>query len=159
MTTSSPGHSGCESSSRLPTIANSTRNVAIGNALALPGGPTVTAGVVSALGRDVEQPGWSGQPAIVLYDMVQTDAAINPGNSGGPLVNLRGQVVGVNTLGSAEAQNINFAVSLNTTKSIVAQLRQSGRMTRGYLGGSLRAMSSLASVMPRCGPRWISSGR
>lgn len=116
--------------------------VAIGNALSLPGGPTVTAGVVSALGRDVEQPALPGTGnGISLYDLIQTDAAINPGNSGGPLVNLRGEVVGVNTLGSTQAQNINFAVSLSTTKLIIAQLRQSGHVTRGYLGANLRSVT------------------
>jgi S1-C subfamily serine protease len=125
--------------------------VAIGNALALPGGPTVTAGVVSAIGRELEQPatgGPAGQPAIALYDLIQTDAAINPGNSGGPLVNLKGEVVGVNTLGSTEAQNINFAVSIGTTKRIVEQLRRSGRVTRGYLGIGLRSVTpSVAAAL------------
>jgi S1-C subfamily serine protease len=128
--------------------------VAIGNALSLPGGPTVTAGVVSAIGRDVEQPaspgvaGQPAQPAISFYDMIQTDAAINPGNSGGPLVNLQGQVVGVNTLGSALAQNINFAVSVDTTRDIIGQLRQSGRVTRGYLGVDFRSVTpSLAAAL------------
>ena len=74
--------------------------VAIGNALALPGGPTVTAGVVSALGRTIQEPTdpATGAPGPFLYDLIQTDAAINPGNSGGPLVNLNGEVVGINTL-------------------------------------------------------------
>jgi len=79
--------------------------VAIGNALALPGGPTVTQGVVSALDRTVQEPGDpQGQGSTVgpfLFDVVQTDAPINPGNSGGPLVNLEGEVVGINTLVAA----------------------------------------------------------
>ena len=109
--------------------------VAIGNALALPGGPTVTAGVVSALGRDIQEPGQGGsRGGPTLFGLIQTDAAINPGNSGGPLVNLRGEVVGVNTLGAAQANTIGFAIAIDTAKPIVEQLRQGGRVVRGYLG-------------------------
>jgi S1-C subfamily serine protease len=110
--------------------------VAIGNALGLEGGPTVTAGVVSALGRSVEEPGGVGS----LDNAIQTDAAINPGNSGGPLVNLRGEVIGINTLvaGQAEpgvqAQGIGFAISINGAKSIINDLVQKGRVDRPYLG-------------------------
>ena len=77
--------------------------VAIGNALALPGGATVTQGVVSALGRAVQEPPdqTTGAAGPYLFDLVQTDAPINPGNSGGPLVTLDGQVIGINTLGGA----------------------------------------------------------
>jgi S1-C subfamily serine protease len=117
--------------------------VAIGNALALPGGPTVTAGVVSATGREEQEPG--EQPNTVgptLYDLIQTDAAINPGNSGGPLVNLRGEVVGINTLGSSEAQGINFAISSDGARPIIQQLRDTGRVTRGYLGVGLRSVTA-----------------
>ena len=128
---------------RLPTVplgkSESLKSgewvVAIGNALGLPGGPTVTAGVVSALGREVQEPGASENlPGPTLYSLIQTDAAINPGNSGGPLVNLRSEVVGVNTLGAAEANNIGFAISIDSAKPIIDQLRQNGRVARGYLG-------------------------
>ena len=116
--------------------------VAIGNALALPGGPTVTAGVVSALNRDAEEPGSTpGSRGPMLYDLVQTDAAINPGNSGGPLVNLKGEVVGVNTLGATDAQGIGFAISIDGAKTIVEQLRQNGRVARGYLGVTLQSVT------------------
>src|SRR5262249_697455 len=73
--------------------------VAIGNALALDGGPTLTVGVVSAVGRTVQEPGdqQTGAAGPFLFDLIQTDAAINPGNSGGPLLNLAGEVIGVNT--------------------------------------------------------------
>ena len=109
--------------------------VAIGNALALPGGPTVTQGVVSATGRDEQEPGsQQGTAGPTLYDLIQTDAAINPGNSGGPLVNLQGEVIGVNTLGSTQAQGINFAIAIDGARPIIQQLRQSGQVTRGYLG-------------------------
>jgi S1-C subfamily serine protease len=121
--------------------------VAVGNALALPGGPTVTAGVVSAIGRDAQEPGETpNEPGPVLYDLIQTDAAINPGNSGGPLVNMRGQVIGVNTLGSAEAQGINFAISIDTAKPLIQQIRDTGRVTRGFLGISSTSVTASSAA-------------
>jgi serine protease Do len=119
--------------------------VAIGNALALPGGPTVSQGVVSALGRTVQEPGGSGRrqseaAGPFLFDVIQTDAPINPGNSGGPLVNLGGQVVGINTLVAGQAepgvqvQGIGFAISIATAKPIADQLVTSGRVVHPYLG-------------------------
>jgi len=115
--------------------------VAIGNALALPGGPTVTAGVVSALGRTIQEPaGPTGGAGPFLFDVIQTDAPINPGNSGGPLVDLQGQVIGINTLvaGQAEpgvpAQGIGFAIAISTAKPIADQLVATGRAVHPYLG-------------------------
>ena len=100
--------------------------VAIGNALALPGGPTVTTGIVSALDRAIQV-----DPTQRLEHLIQTDAAINPGNSGGPLVNAAGEVVGVNTAvaGSgpgSSAQNIGFAIASDTVRPIVEDLRAEG---------------------------------
>ena len=114
--------------------------VAIGNALGLPGGPTVTAGVISALGRTVQEPGENGGPGPYLFDMIQTDAPINPGNSGGPLINLQGDVIGINTMVAAQAapgvpaQGIGFAISINTAKAIADQLVESRRASHAYLG-------------------------
>jgi S1-C subfamily serine protease len=114
--------------------------VAIGNALALDGGPTVTAGVVSALGRTVQEPSDTSAQGPYLYDVIQTSAPINPGNSGGPLVNLAGQVIGINTLvaGQAEpgvpAQGIGFAISLAAAKPIADQLVATGKVIYPYLG-------------------------
>ena len=104
--------------------------VAIGNALGLEGAPTVTLGVVSALGRTLEA------QAVTLYDLIQTDAAINRGNSGGPLINLQGEVVGINTaiLRGEDAQGIGFAVSTETAIPVADQLVQLGRVPRPYLG-------------------------
>ncbi len=124
--------------------------VAIGNALALPGGPTVTTGVVSALGRSAEEPpvtnpntGDTG-PGAFLFDLVQTDAAINPGNSGGPLLDLQGRVIGINTLGRVfaeqtpqgpiPAQGINFAIAINTAKPIADELIKNGKVVYGFMG-------------------------
>jgi S1-C subfamily serine protease len=109
--------------------------VAIGNALGLEGGPTVTAGVVSALGRDVPEPN-----GAVLENVVQTDAAINPGNSGGPLLNMGAEIIGINTLGAGQtqsgyqAQGINFAISTTTARPIVDDLMRNGRVVRAYVG-------------------------
>jgi len=115
--------------------------VAIGNALALQGGPTVSVGVVGALGRTVQEPGSDqNSQGPYLFDVVQTDAPINPGNSGGPLVNLDGQVVGINTLvaGQAEpgvqAQGIGFSIAIGTAKPIADQLVATGRVVHPFLG-------------------------
>jgi S1-C subfamily serine protease len=91
--------------------------VAIGNALDLPGGPTVTVGVISALERSIEEPN-----GVELQDVVQTDAAINPGNSGGPLLNLAGEIVGINTVVSSQAEGIGFAVSAAVAERIAQRL-------------------------------------
>ena len=116
--------------------------VAIGNALALPGGPTVTSGVASALGRSVQEPAdqQTGAAGPYLYDLIQTDAAINPGNSGGALANLQGEVVGINTLvaGMAEsgvqAQGIGFAIAMNSAKPIAQQLVSTGKAVHPFVG-------------------------
>ena len=99
--------------------------VAIGNALALEGGPTVTQGIVSALGRSIETENGT------LQGLIQTDAAISSGNSGGPLVNSRGEVIGMNTAvaassGTVNASNIGFAISID---AIRAFLEASGTST------------------------------
>ena len=107
--------------------------VAIGNALALPGGPTVTEGIVSALDRTI------GARSDRLEHLIQTDAAINPGNSGGPLVNADGQVIGINTAvlqqtgSDAVAQNIGFAIAIDTIKPRIEDLR-TGNGTSAFLG-------------------------
>ena len=112
--------------------------VAIGYALALPGGPSVTAGVVSALGRSIEE-----DNGVVLPNMVQTDAAINPGNSGGPLLNAAAEVIGINTAGAEPAQGINFAVAINEAKPAMQSAAATGQVVRPYLG-----LQVLATVTP-----------
>ncbi|MCB0974647.1 MAG: trypsin-like peptidase domain-containing protein [Actinobacteria bacterium] len=103
--------------------------VAIGNALDLdPGHLTVTRGIVSATGRTLE-----AQGEIELTDLIQTDAAINPGNSGGPLVNSKGEVVGINTAIINGAQNVGFALSVTPAMKLVEELK-AGTPDRAYLG-------------------------
>jgi serine protease Do len=103
--------------------------VAIGSPLWIEGGPTVTVGVASALGRSMEEPGLP-----MLHNLIQTDAAINPGNSGGPLLDLGGQVVGINTAIIPSAHGIGFAISINSAKPVIKALMATGRITRPSLG-------------------------
>lgn len=111
--------------------------VAIGNALALTGGPTATEGIISALDRSINTSEGSH-----LSHLVQTDAAINPGNSGGPLLTLDGKVVGINSAGSQDAQNIGFAIAVDTARPILDQLEAGKTVTRAYLGVTTLAVDS-----------------
>jgi len=113
--------------------------VAIGNALGLGGKPSVTLGIVSAKDRDVSAPG------IALQDLIQTDAAINPGNSGGPLFNADNEVVGINTVVAAEAQNIGFALAIDSVRPLIDDLRDGGgdiNPDQAFLGTSTVPVSS-----------------
>lgn len=101
--------------------------IAIGNPLGFQA--TVTAGVVSALGRAL--PSSRGR---MIDDVIQTDAALNPGNSGGPLLNSRGEVIGVNTAIIPGAQGICFAVAADLVRVVISDLIRFGRMRRGYIG-------------------------
>lgn len=103
--------------------------VAIGNPLALKGGSTVTVGVVSALDRSVLTP--NGE---TLYDLIQTDAAINPGNSGGPLVDLAGDVVGINVAIAPSAQAISYAIALEAVYPHIHAMMMQGSVTRPDFG-------------------------
>jgi len=102
--------------------------VAIGNPFGLD--HTVTAGIVSAKGRVIG--------AGPYDDFIQTDASINPGNSGGPLLNLNGEVVGVNTAIIASGQGIGFAIPIDMAETVIAQLKDNGQVARGWLGVTIQ---------------------
>jgi S1-C subfamily serine protease len=112
--------------------------IAICNALALPGGPTVTVGVISALGRSLDV-----NPEVTLYDLTQTDTVINPGNSGGPLLNLEGELVGINTAvlrsgsGGRPVEGIGFAINMETAHLASHQLIETGRVSWAWMGAFL----------------------
>ncbi len=106
--------------------------VAIGNPFGLD--HTVTAGIVSAKGRVIG--------AGPYDDYIQTDASINPGNSGGPLLNMQGEVVGINTAIIASGQGIGFAIPIDMATSIVSQLKSKGEVTRGWLGVTIQDLGN-----------------
>jgi len=105
--------------------------IAIGNALG-EFQNTVSVGVISGLGRKITASG--GSFVEVLEDVIQTDAAINPGNSGGPLLNLRGEVIGINTAMSVEGENIGFAIPINKAKKAIEQVKSTGKIVYPFLG-------------------------
>src|SRR5207249_12228030 len=107
--------------------------IAIGNPFGLD--QTVTVGVVSATGRS--------DVGITTYEnFIQTDASINPGNSGGPLVNLRGEVIGINTAIVATGQGIGFAIPANMVKRVTSQLIDRGKVTRGWIGVAMEPLTT-----------------
>jgi len=111
---------------------------AIGNPLEFD--HTVTVGVVSSKGRKIFNQSFDSY--------IQTDAAINPGSSGGPLVNMRGEAVGISAAVSSDAQGIGFAIPSNVARAILVQLREEGRVRRGYLGVQLHELDpDLAEMM------------
>jgi serine protease Do len=118
--------------------------VAIGNALDLPGGPTVTRGVVSAKNRLIEEQ----DCGVTIPGAIQTDAAINPGNSGGPLVDTAGQIIGITTaVITGGVDGVGFAISSDTANPIVQELIATGTVVRAYLGVSVADItSSLAAT-------------
>lgn len=103
--------------------------MALGNPFGLTGGPTVTAGIISSLNRNVQFDNG-------VLELVQTDAAINPGNSGGPLINTKGEVVAINTAKIPYGQGIGFAVPINTVKAVLTDLIENGHVMRPWLGVS-----------------------
>ncbi len=116
------------------------RNLVVGQLVVAIGSPlgfqrTVTAGVVSALGRSIRSQDERGRPGRMIENVIQTDAAINPGNSGGPLADTQGRVVGINTAIIGRAQGIGFAVPVSAAfRRVVFALVTEGRVRRAFLG-------------------------
>jgi serine protease Do len=109
------------------------RVIAIGNALGQFQN-TVTSGIISGYGRDVTAGDQTSTSSENLTDLFQTDAAINEGNSGGPLVNINGEVIGLNTATAAGAQNIGFAIPINDIKGLINSVLSKGQLQQSYLG-------------------------
>ena len=121
----------------------SSKDLEVGEWVAAFGNPfgqghTMTKGIISAKGREIGE--------INRFPLIQTDTPINPGNSGGPLVNLKGQVIGVNSAIDARAQGIGFAIPIDEVKEIIPQLEKTGRIRRGYIGVTLDDLNPQAAM-------------
>lgn len=123
-----------------PAVIGDSSKVAVGDAVVAIGNAlgqfqnTVTSGIISGYGRSVQAGDASGTTNENLDDLFQTDAAINEGNSGGPLVNMNGQVIGINTALASGSQNVGFAIPINDVAGLIKQVEATGKFQRPYLG-------------------------
>lgn len=115
------------------TVRVGQKVIAIGNSLGQYQN-TVTSGIISGKGRPIEATDESGGESELLTDLLQTDAAINPGNSGGPLINMSGQVIGINTAIVSDAQSMGFAIPINASKGLIRGLLATGKIQKSYIG-------------------------
>ncbi len=138
--------------------------IAIGNPYGERYEHTVTVGVLSAKGREIQIYDPDQRQWKTYTNLMQTDAAINPGNSGGPLINIKGEVIGINTAVNAAAQGIGFAIPINTALEVKEELITTGRIRRAYMGVSLTDVTNLqdrakqilriTSTKARSSPGW-----
>lgn len=130
--------------SLIPIALGDSQKIQVGEWVVAFGNPhnyghTMTKGIVSAVKRDIDE--------LNLFPLLQTDASINPGNSGGPLVNLKGEVVGVNNAIAARAQGISFAIPINNVKNILKDLKKYGYVRRGFIGVRFESFPSKKGVL------------
>jgi serine protease Do len=126
----------------IPAVLGNSAQVQVGDAVVAIGNAlgqfqnTVTSGIISGYGRDIQAGDSSGDSSDTenLEDLFQTDAAINEGNSGGPLVNLNGQVIGMNTATASTGQNIGFAIPVNDVLGLISQVIKTGKFSQPYIG-------------------------
>jgi S1-C subfamily serine protease len=114
----------------------------VGFPLDLGGGPTVTHGIVSGLDRTVTA---AGGPQ--LRGLLQTDAAINPGNSGGALIDSTGKLVGINTIAATSAENVGFAISIDSARSVIDEIRRQKSSSTAWIGATFASIADAGSAV------------
>ena len=116
---------------------------------------TVTAGIVSNTDRFIDDSSIDGYETGWFNNWIQTDAAINPGNSGGPLINLRGEVIGINTRSATSANNLGFAIPINVAKAVIKEILANGKVARSYVGVQLLPMQDLEQHYELAGEKGV----
>ncbi len=143
-----------------PAVLGDSQQVQLGQPVIAVGTPygltrTVTMGIVSNTDRFFDESTINGYETGWFNNWIQMDAAINPGNSGGPLINLRGDVIGINTRGSPTGNNLGFAIPINTAKQVVKEILASGKVSRSYTGVVLQPMQDLERYYDVAGDKGV----